>query len=139
MASGSGNSNRREPPPPLGNLEVEVLEFVWTNGSTTARDAYAQLGTARGISLNTVQSTLERLYRKSLLTRTKSGHAYHYTAAVTREQLVANLINGVLGRFESDAASSAAAIMDAIDQLDEDTVSLLENEIKRRRQAEGSS
>ncbi len=133
--AGTPKDGRRDELPPLGDLEVQVLEHVWTSGSTTAKVAYGQLGTARGISLNTVQSTLERLYRKGLLERVKSGHAYHYSAAVAREQLIADLINGVLGRFESDAYASAAAIMDAVDRLDNDTVSLLEAEIRRRRQS----
>jgi Zn-dependent protease with chaperone function len=46
--------------------------------------------------LNTVQSTLERLYKKELLHREKVSHAYIYTPKVLREELMAQAIGEVI-------------------------------------------
>lgn len=119
--------------PKLGDLEIAVLEHVWKTPEVSAKETHAVIGAARGISVNTVQSTLERLYRKQLLTRTKAGHAYRYSARVPREQLVAGLIKDVLGRFDADSGSSLAAFVQAADQLDEDALLALETELKNRR------
>lgn len=119
--------------PTLGDLEIAVLEHVWQTADVSAKEAHAAIGAARGISVNTVQSTLERLYRKNLLTRTKSGHAFRYAARVPREQLVAGLINDVLGRFGSDPASSLAAFVEAAERLDDAALRALEAELKNRR------
>lgn len=120
--------------PALGDLEVAMLDCVWAEGSVSAKDAHRLVGEGRGISLNTVQSALERLHRKQLLSRSKLSHAYRYSPAVEREQVMAALINEVLGRFGGDAPSSVAAILNATEQLDEATLSLLESEIQNRRE-----
>ncbi len=120
--------------PSLGELELAVLEHVWTVGEVTAKEAHAELGIARGISLNTVQSTLERLTRKNLLDRSKAGHAYRYSARVTREQLIADLVGGVVGRLQGDTAASLMAFLDSADDLDDETLVRLEAELRRRRE-----
>ena len=122
----------------LGELEIQTLEFIWSQNDSTAKDAFEHFGLARGITLNTVQSTLERLYRKGYLNRTKASHAYRYSAAVSRASLLASLINDVLGRFGADSVSSAAAFVDAAQQIDEDTLQLLEEAIRKRREEEKS-
>lgn len=120
--------------PKLGDLEVAVLDCVWAKGSVSAKDAHNLVGESRGISLNTVQSALERLHRKQLLNRSKQSHAYFYSPAVEREQVMAALINEVLGRFGGDAPTSIAAILNVTEQLDDATFSLLETEIQSRKE-----
>lgn len=107
---------------------------MWKSGEVTAKEAHADLGISRGISLNTVQSTLERLARKNLLDRSKTGHAYRYSARVSREQLIADLVGGVVGRLQGDAAVSLMAFLDSVDDLDDETLARLEAELRRRRQ-----
>lgn len=121
----------------LGDLEIAVLDLIWRHPGLSAKEAHKAIGESRGISVNTVQSTLERLHRKQLLERTKKSHAFHYSAQVTRERLVATLINDLMGRFSSDTASSLAAFVELADQLDEQSLEALESELKNRRR--GSS
>ena len=119
--------------PPLGELEVEVLDQIWSSAEATVKEMHGQVGVERGISLNTVQSTLDRLYRKGLLTRRKQGHAYCYRPCVSREALVGSLISDILGRFSSDGPVAAAAFAAAVDELDAEALSELEAELRRRR------
>jgi predicted transcriptional regulator len=123
--------------PALGDLEVRVLEHLWASGPVTAKDAHAVLGPARGISLNTVQSTLERLFRKALLDRSKRGHAYRYAPAVTREALIATLMTQVADRLGGDAAASLAAFVEGADGIDEAALDALEAALQRRRERSG--
>jgi predicted transcriptional regulator len=116
----------------FGELEIAVLEHLWRVPEATAKDVHAALGIRRGISLNTVQSTLERLYRKDLLARCKVGHAYRYSATIARAQFVAKLIHDVLGRFQADADSSMAAFLEAAEQLDDDALAALEAQLEAR-------
>lgn len=125
--------------PKLGDLEVAVLEYVWASDEVAAKDAHAAVGLKRGISLNTVQSTLERLFRKKLLTRVKAGHSFRYSACIAREELLAGLINDVLGRFRSDSSAALAAFVEAADSLDDSALQALEAELRKRRQRGKSS
>jgi predicted transcriptional regulator len=85
--------------PELGALELEVLKCLWSAAEPIdARTVHAAVA-ARRISLSTVQATLERLHRKQLLARTKNGRAYLYSAIVSRESLIGELIRNVANRL----------------------------------------
>lgn len=124
--------------PKLGDLEIAVLEHVWSKAGVTAKDVHEVIGVSRGISLNTVQSALERLYRKNLLDREKRSHSFSYSAAVRREQLIGRLINDVLGRFGADPSIALAAIVEAADEIDPDELRRLEDLLSRRQEDNGA-
>lgn len=134
-----GINDSRPSMPVLGHLEVAVMERLWTEPEWTAKDLHELMGKDRGISLNTVQSTLERLYRKELVERRKCGHAYRYSPRVRREELIAAYMQDVLGRFGGDPAASIAAFVDAAEDIDAATLESLEAALDRRRDRESSS
>jgi hypothetical protein len=51
-------------PPLLGELETAVMNHLWSGGDGEAKAVHAALGKRRGITLNTLQSTLKRLFEK---------------------------------------------------------------------------
>lgn len=73
----------------LGNFELETLEYLWREGNGSAKALHFELGKKRGNTLNTVQSTLDRLYKKGLLSRTKKGHSYFYECLFSRTEVLA--------------------------------------------------
>jgi predicted transcriptional regulator len=85
--------------PALGALEIAVLRAIWASHKPLEARAVLDGLAQRRISLSTVQATLERLYRKALLARTKRGRAYFYSAAVSRETLIGVLIRNVANRL----------------------------------------
>jgi predicted transcriptional regulator len=85
-------SEPRDKTPALGELEIAVLRALWAAAEPMdARGVLAGLA-ARGITLSTVQATLERLHRKGLLARGKEGRAYRYSSAVSQTRLIGTLI-----------------------------------------------
>lgn len=77
----------------LGDFELETLEYLWRKGHGTAKTIHAELGQKRGNTLNTVQSTLDRLYKKGLLERTKKSHSYFYECLFNRTEVLARKFN----------------------------------------------
>src|SRR2546422_11535244 len=75
----------RRPLPKLGDLEHAVLEHLWRAGDADVVETHAAVGARRGISVNTVGSSLERLNRKGLVTRWKVSHAYRYKPTLDRD------------------------------------------------------
>src|SRR5258706_3912659 len=69
----------------LGSLERAVLSVIWEHGETSVRDACEGLGS--GAAYTTVMTTMDRLFKKGLLTRRKVGRAFAYSAAATRGEL----------------------------------------------------
>lgn len=85
----------------LGELEIAILEEIWRAGNGEARGLHTRIGAKRGNSLQTIQSTLERLHRKALLSRERVSHAYIYTPVQSREAVMARLIECSLNRFST--------------------------------------
>ena len=120
--------------PPLGDLEIAVLEEIWQFGPTDAKALHARVGRARSISPNTVQSALERLFRKGLLRRAKVSHAYEYSARVTRRELVGRLVAATVERVGGSRPETLlSAFVDLAARADGDQLAELEALIAKRR------
>ncbi len=120
--------------PPLGDLEIAALEDIWRFGTSDAKTVYSRVGRSRAITLNTVQSALERLFRKQILHREKVSHAYEYSAKLTRQELIGQLVESTVRRVagpQSDVLISAFADLAA--RADDDQLTRLEEMIARRR------
>lgn len=104
--------------PILGELETAVLDDLWDHGVSEAKAVHDRLA-ARGITLNTIQSTLERLHRKDLLDREKVSHAYRYTPRISRAEFRANAMAVAAGDLKSaESAGALAAFIDLVARTD---------------------
>lgn len=119
----------------LGELEKMVLQYIWSVPEADAKQVHGVLGKERGNSLNTIQSTLDRLHKKGLLGRTKQSHAYHYRTKVGREELIARLIDVATSDFVgADEHSLIAAFSSASSNMNEAQLDMLEKMIEQQRQ-----
>jgi predicted transcriptional regulator len=69
----------------IGPLEGRMLDEVWASGSVTVRELVE--GGCQEFAYTTVMTTLDRLFKKGLLTRTEEGRAFRYAARFSREEL----------------------------------------------------
>ena len=100
----------------LGELEKLVLHYLWAHKSADVKQVYAHFEKIRGGSLNTYQSTLDRLFKKELLAREKVGHAFVYSAKVERHELIGQLIKSVTNDFIAEDDSSLIAAFSSMSQ-----------------------
>ena len=122
--------------PVLGELEAAVLKHIWSRGPCDVRAAYRAIGVRRGITSNTVQSAMERLFRKRLLTREKVGHAYLYAARVSREEWTARTArDAVSGLVGEDPNAMLAAFVHLAERAGDETLDRLERIVAERRAA----
>lgn len=118
---------------PLGDLETTVMEFVWSAGRADVKEAHRSVGVPRGITLNTVQSTMERLWRKGLLDRVKEGHAYVYQARVTCEELTSRILRDVLTGIPGGSTEPVlSAFVDVAARAGDDELRHLERLVAER-------
>lgn len=123
----------------LGDLEKQVLHYLWQMESADAKQVHAHLSKPRGGSLNTIQSTLDRLFKKGLLSREKLGHAFQYRPAVERYAFVGQLIQDVTREFVDDENGLVAAFTSISSELTEAQLEQLERlieaqKVKRRKE-----
>lgn len=123
----------------LGELEKLVLQYLWDTGSADAKQVHIHFEKLRGGSLNTIQSTLDRLYKKGLLRREKHGHAFQYQSAVDRSTFIGRLINDITSDFStSDENPLLAAFTSLSSDLDDKQLDELERLIDAKRSASQS-
>lgn len=80
--------------PTLGQRELEVMKIFWQGNSLSAKQVIQNIPDSK-LSLSTMQSTLERLHRKELLYREKDGRFYVYRAAVSRSEIITQLLGDI--------------------------------------------
>jgi predicted transcriptional regulator len=79
-----------DPGPTISDAERHVLLTLWDHGPISARDVLSHLARAGSDwSRSTVITLLQRLERKGYVASDKSGHAFLFRAAVTRDELLA--------------------------------------------------
>jgi predicted transcriptional regulator len=119
----------------LGHLERQVLEEIWRRGETSVRDIVITFD--EKIAYTTVMTTLDRLYKKRLLSRRKDGRAFIYSPLVTRaefEQGIAeDVIDGLLGGGTSGVEPVLACIVDAVSEHDRELLDELDRLVKEKR------
>jgi len=98
----------------LGELEKAVLQFFWKYGEADAKQVHAYFEPKRGGTLNTIQSTLDRLYKKGLLKRHKSGYAYVYQAAKTKDDFIGELFVDLTKDFFASPESALHAAFSSL-------------------------
>lgn len=118
----------------LGDLEKRVLHYLWEVAEADAKQVHGALTKGAGGALNTIQSALERLFRKGLLARHKRGHAYYYCSRIAREELIANMIQEVTGDFINDGDDTLIAAFSSFSAgLDDAELLRLERLIQEQR------
>jgi predicted transcriptional regulator len=76
------------PPPPLHELEAEIMDEVWARDACTVRDVLDALNSRSPTprAYTTVMTVMQRLDGKGLLRRERDGRRDVYVAALSREE-----------------------------------------------------
>ena len=120
----------------LGTLERRVIEIVWERDEVTVRDVHAQL--EGHVAYTTVMTTLDRLFKKGLLDRTKRSRAFAYSARASREELDAAVANDVVsGLLANDWSAPLPFLSNLVEEVGKRDRALLDElerlvKVKRR-------
>jgi predicted transcriptional regulator len=97
----------------LGEAELQVLRALWELGPVTVRDVLNHLHErGRKVAYTTVLTFLTRLEQKGFVKSDKSGLAYVYRPAVTRNQVTRSRLKAMVDElFDGDAAPLVLALM----------------------------
>lgn len=119
----------------LGKLEREVLNEIWLRKEVSVRDVHLAFG--ERVAYTTLMTTLDRLFKKKLLTRRKDGRAFVYLPAVTREEfdqgIREDVVQGLLGQGADTVHPVLACIVDTVSERDRGLLDELDRLIKEKR------
>jgi len=118
----------------LGSLERDVMALVWRRGDVNVRDACDELGSI--VAYTTVMTTMDRLFKKGLLTRRRVGRAFVYRASASRAEIesavATELVHSLLQR-EGEPLPVLSSLVDAVSDRDRALLDELERLIREKR------
>lgn len=110
------------------------MEFLWDRGGGDAKLVHDALGKARGITLNTIQSTLKRLFEKGLLEREKVSHAHIYQPRLSRDAFHRAALGEIVGALMGgEADAMVSAFVDLTERAGPEHLERLERLVAERR------
>ncbi len=123
----------------FGPLEIQALEALWSvRRESSVRDLRDFFP---GVAYTTLMTTLDRLYKKGVLSRRKAGRAFLYAPLSTREDLEQSLafeaLDAILGSFgtRSGIRPLLSTFVDAVSRRDEIFLDELEALVRARRRS----
>jgi predicted transcriptional regulator len=127
----------------LGALQADLIQSLWqiTPGAEDAPDGWATLGAVcRSLGptyhYKTVQTVMNRMVEKGLLTRRKRGRAHEYRPLMTRDELVADVTREVVdGLIDNFGNVAIAQLVRTIQTISPAHRSLLLDVIEAERRA----
>ena len=120
----------------FGALEREVMKILWHEENLAVREVQARL--ERPAAYTTVMTTLDRLFKKGVLSRAQVGRAFVYSPAVTAAELRASIASRVLtGLLQSrgDSLPLLSNLVDTVSAQDggDDLLRTLEEMVRDKR------
>ncbi|MGE0813168.1 MAG: BlaI/MecI/CopY family transcriptional regulator [Vicinamibacterales bacterium] len=125
----------------FGTLELRVLDHLWSRGAAaTVRDLAPDFA---GVAYTTLMTTLDRLHRKGVLARVKSGRRFVYEPRLTREHLLSSVagdaLAAILGPRATDLRPVVSFFVDAVRREDKDVLDALDALIREHGRPEEQS
>ncbi len=122
----------------LGPLEQRLLDALWERGHATVRDLLKREGSCRELAYTTVMTTLDRLFKKNLLSREVEGRAFRYAPRFSREELHREIAGEAVRQLLEASPASSLPLSYLVEVLTERDAQLLDKlgeavEAKRRQ------
>ena len=123
--------------PFTGELQTQVMSALWRLGSGTVEQVRSALPPRYRGAYNTIQTVLNRLAERGLLSRTKAGNAFEYRPVVSEAEYLSRSISRTLAAASMDARQAALArLIGGLDKRELEDLQQLAKELgssRRRR------
>lgn len=116
----------------LGIAELEVLRVLWDQGHSNVREVMETLhDRGRRVAYTTVQTMLARLEQKGFVASDRSGAAFRYRAAISRDQISRSRLRELLDQLYDGAAGQLVLQLVRTQRLKREELAELQRLIER--------
>src|SRR5271163_1160294 len=95
----------------LAPLELDCMNTLWPIGEGTVREIRDQLAPRRPRAYTTIMTIMDRLARKGVVERRKSGRAYIYRPNLSVEDARRQALGQVVANFFGGSSEAAASCL----------------------------
>lgn len=118
---------------PIGDQELEVLQYVTDHAPVTVRDVTEHYGKPHGLARTTILTVMERLRKKDYIRRESHEGVYQYLPRVSKRELLRDLMKDFTERVLGGSVQPLVAYLAQDVQLSEEELNKLQDIIDRRR------
>ena len=115
----------------LGDLELAVMQLIWTQGEMTAEAVRESLG--RPLKESTIRTVLRRLEEKGFLTHEVEARTFIYRAAEARGKVAAKAVKRIVDWFCNGSVEEVLVGMVDSKMLDQKQLDALSKKIEMAR------
>jgi BlaI family transcriptional regulator, penicillinase repressor len=83
----------------LGELEQQVMDFLWRHGPATGEVIRTAVGKQRSLNDSTIRTVLRRLEAKQYVRHETDGRQFTYSSAREPRKVAAEVVRSVLRNF----------------------------------------
>jgi BlaI family transcriptional regulator, penicillinase repressor len=102
----------RTPSTQLTEVELQILNVLWEQGTCPVRDIHASLEASRGTNYSTTVKMLSVMLGKGLLTRDETKSPHVYRAAMTRKRAGRRMVDDLVKKVYE--GSTMSLVMQAL-------------------------
>jgi predicted transcriptional regulator len=95
--------------PLTGELQLQIMSAVWRLGSATVEQVRSALPPRYRAAYNTIQTVLNRLVDRGLLSRRKVVRTFEYRPRLSEDEYLSRTISSTLATASTDARQAALA------------------------------
>lgn len=118
----------------LSDFELDLMQFFWQNGQSTAKEAHQWVTLNKAVAYNTVKTIVDRLEEKGAIKRIgKQGRALIFQAAVSKEELTPSVLPGFVKRFFGNNNGNLISHLIEDNKLSDDDIEFLQNYLKEKK------
>lgn len=107
----------------LTKLELKIMQVIWRRGDSTVGEVQGELDPP--LAYTTVQTMLNILARKGKLSRALEGRAYVYSAKVTQERALGQVVRDVVERMFGGSSEELVMSLLKTRQIDAESLEKL--------------
>ena len=117
-----------------GDLQGEVMAAIWKLGEAKVEDVRVLQPSRRRSGYTTIQTVLNRLVDRGLLTRSRTGHAFTYSACFSEAEYLSQTIGDRLAEASPEARRKALFnLVGDLDASDLDEITRYAARVRRKR------
>ena len=113
----------------LTDLELQLMQVLWTKGSSNVIRVQQALAPANALAYTTVQTVLNTLERKGRVRRELVGRAFEYKPAISKELVLKQAIRDLAERMFAGSSEDLVMSLIKTRQVDPDRIAELSQKL----------
>lgn len=117
-----------------GELELPIMDILWTKGAMKGRDLYAEIRREKEIAYTTALTVLDRLSKKGFIIKDRKSGTILFAPAISKEAYDSAVTENLIQRaFEVSPDLAVSAFADLYSRMPKKDLDRLERLIEEKK------